>query len=1206
MTPLLPEILLPFQAAAEAIIAEGLVKAVEFSGGTYQIQIEDRESEDSVWTFLQLNEKQKLKDCFCSCQGSEDTSKCPHLAAAFLAIYGNHKRPLHIRYEQSVWYQLARVAYFSLGDTPSDISTAENRIGIGTSVELQGLTEHGMRQLTDIVIKRPVQTEETSLKFSNLSIEEIKRWKEGRPSRQLCFELSYWNDLFRWMMLLQEKGEAHSVRYTFDYKGIPDSIHIAFPAIECTFNINQEWLLDIIPFLNTVNSSLIVHSARESIASIEYDSKKKEFTVTPRPIDPILDNRIQDEGVLIGKWIYLPKEGFYPIKPHPLLQRKYSVHDVLHQYPDLLQELMQSPSLHLQPVIVSHQLHFDPDWNLHVALSIPRVGRVDAAFGDWGYVEGMGFYHLDEAIFVHADQVIPEEKVVEFINKQRHWLDLQPGFQTHIAGIETIITYQMIGGGRLVFSRQAVLEEGEGEAKDFGQWVYVLGQGFYPKVNSHIHLPIQETLVISRDQIPLFIRANQDELEMVPGFFSGVSPVERSGLCVELRDPETIMITPEFQLSETYRFKDVKFFEEFTYVEGEGFFLLPPRVRLPDRFMHTIYLKRDQFTSFLTYEIETIRDSILVLDPQLKPPRSLKLVIDSIEKSEGHYHLTLHYASGRGSISFDEIFEAKKSSERYLFSPNGLIDTEDERFQWMNEVEKGDPVQLTTLELFRLSIFDPPTVSKGKELLDELMQLRVRSEPDLSLLHSHLRPYQEVGLHWLWFLYQHQLSGLLCDDMGLGKTHQTMALIAAAKKQQSDRRPFLVVCPTSVIYHWEDKLEQFLPDFKVRTYYGIARSLDGFSDEDILLTSYGVWRKDHQQLKKIAFDVAVFDEIQSAKNQKSRIHTSLLSVSAAVKIGLTGTPIENRLRELKSLFDLILPGYMPSESIFKEFFVIPVERAHSRKRKELLSRFVKPFMLRRRKEEVLLDLPEKIEEVAHCELSLDQKILYSELLSNVRGNLVQQLKNQSNPVPYLHIFSVLSSLKQICNHPAAYLKNPKDYKEYHSGKWELFEELVTEALESGQKIVVFSQYLAMLDIFENYFKENRIEFASIRGQTVNRGEQVRRFNQDMQCRVFLGSLQAAGLGIDLTAGSVVIHYDRWWNAAREDQATDRVHRIGQKRGVQVFKLVTKGTLEERIDEMILRKGKLMEEVVGIDDHRFMKSFDRDELIELLTLRNLQK
>jgi SNF2 family DNA or RNA helicase len=216
-----------------------------------------------------------------------------------------------------------------------------------------------------------------------------------------------------------------------------------------------------------------------------------------------------------------------------------------------------------------------------------------------------------------------------------------------------------------------------------------------------------------------------------------------------------------------------------------------------------------------------------------------------------------------------------------------------------------------------------------------------------------------------------------------------------------------------------------------------------------------------------------------------------------------------------------------------------------------------------------------------------------------RDKLIEELQNTETAIPYMHIFTLLSHLKQVCNHPAAYLKKPEDYKQYQSGKWELFLELLEEARESQQKVVVFSHYLSMLDIIEDYLKEHGIGFASIRGATSDRGEQLRRFNNDPSCEVFVASLQAAGLGIDLTAASVVIHYDRWWNAARENQATDRVHRIGQTRGVQVFKLMTKGTVEEHIDFLISKKGRLMEDVVSVDDHQTVKKFDRHEMINLL-------
>ena len=213
--------------------------------------------------------------------------------------------------------------------------------------------------------------------------------------------------------------------------------------------------------------------------------------------------------------------------------------------------------------------------------------------------------------------------------------------------------------------------------------------------------------------------------------------------------------------------------------------------------------------------------------------------------------------------------------------------------------------------------------------------------------------------------------------------------------------------------------------------------------------------------------------------------------------------------------------------------------------------------------------------------------------------LIQQLQEGSSPIPYLHIFSLLSSLKQICNHPAAYLNDVEHYRRYECGKWDVCCELLEEARESGQKVVIFSQFLAMLDIFKACFKSSGIGYSEIRGSTKDRGAAIEKFHADPECTVFLGSLQAAGLGIDLTPASIVIHYDRWWNAARENQATDRVHRLGQSRGVCVYKLMTVKTIEERIDQIISRKDQLFEELIQYDDHRIVKKLSRHELIDLL-------
>jgi SNF2 family DNA or RNA helicase len=480
-----------------------------------------------------------------------------------------------------------------------------------------------------------------------------------------------------------------------------------------------------------------------------------------------------------------------------------------------------------------------------------------------------------------------------------------------------------------------------------------------------------------------------------------------------------------------------------------------------------------------------------------------------------------------------------------------------------------------------------------------LREFSIPNIPPLKGFKSHLRDYQVQGLSWLFFLYHNHLSGLLCDDMGLGKTHQSMALMAAISSIGKKKPYFLIVAPTSVIYHWQDKLKSFLPKFKVHFYHGLKRGEKKLPKRGVIVTSYGVIRMEKERFNSLHFDLAIFDEIQAAKNPHSQIHKALSNINAKMRLGLTGTPIENHLMELKALFDIILPGFLPKEKIFKERFVIPIEKEGNEKTKELLNRFIKPFILRRRKKEVLQELPEKSEDKFYCDLSKEQMTIYKTVLEQRKKEIFKQIKNDSQSLPYLHIFTLLSTLKQICDHPALFYKDIENYKKYESGKWDLFVELLNEAIVSEQKVVIFSQYLQMLDIIRSYIKEKKWEFAEIRGATVKRKEEMERFQKDQNCKIFLGSLHAAGLGIDLTAASIVILYDRWWNAAKENQAIDRVHRIGQKWGVQVLKLISKETIEEKIDKMISKKGKLLEEIITVDDHSILKTFSRSELIELL-------
>ncbi len=297
---------------------------------------------------------------------------------------------------------------------------------------------------------------------------------------------------------------------------------------------------------------------------------------------------------------------------------------------------------------------------------------------------------------------------------------------------------------------------------------------------------------------------------------------------------------------------------------------------------------------------------------------------------------------------------------------------------------------------------------------------------------------------------------------------------------------------------------------------------------------------------------------------------------------------------------MVLPGYLGNDEAFAERYVRNMpEDGEDNPRLEELRRMISPFVLRRLKASVLDELPEKIEDDRTCELSPEQIKLYRKAIKTRGAPLVDQIKDEETPLPYIHIFALLNYLKQVCDHPALALKKTDQARKYRSGKWELFREILQECLDAGLKVVVFTQYLGMIDMMSRHLRELEIDFVTLTGASTQRGDIVDRFNEDETCRVFLGSLKAGGTGIDLVGGSVVIHYDRWWNAAREDQATDRVHRIGQKRAVQVFKLITEGTLEEKIAAIIDRKRDLMESVVQEDDPRLAKIFSRDELLGLL-------
>jgi superfamily II DNA or RNA helicase len=510
---------------------------------------------------------------------------------------------------------------------------------------------------------------------------------------------------------------------------------------------------------------------------------------------------------------------------------------------------------------------------------------------------------------------------------------------------------------------------------------------------------------------------------------------------------------------------------------------------------------------------------------------------------------------------------------------------------------KGNHTEFTSQSLFQaLMFFNDRIKVNTNDLTDTAYQamseMHIGSPPNLDGSNLNLRPYQHSGLKWLWFLHSFGLGGLLCDQMGLGKTHQGMALIQSIKNTKKNVHT-MVVCPTSVLFHWADKLKHFCPGLSVSIFHGIQRKANLALKADVILTSYGTIRQSREEFKDTLFDLLILDEIQNIKNSNTKTHQCITKLKATSRIGLTGTPIENSLCDLKNTMEIVLPGYLGTEQLFIDNFEIPITKFKSQSARKQLKNLIHPFLLRRAKSEVLNELPEKIEDTRVFQLSSTERDLYNQIASEGKTRLEKQ-----SSLSALHVFQIINSLKQFCDHPALYFKQG-DYNSYPCQKWSIFTELLTETLQAGEKIVVFTQYLGMIDFFKTYLNHHSIGYACITGNVRNRQEEQNRFQTDPDCMVFIGTLGAAGVGIDLTAASVLIHYDRWWNPAREEQGTDRIHRIGQEKTVQVYKLLTLNTIEERIDHLITKKRDLLENIVEFDPEQTTKRLTIQELMEIL-------
>jgi superfamily II DNA or RNA helicase len=471
--------------------------------------------------------------------------------------------------------------------------------------------------------------------------------------------------------------------------------------------------------------------------------------------------------------------------------------------------------------------------------------------------------------------------------------------------------------------------------------------------------------------------------------------------------------------------------------------------------------------------------------------------------------------------------------------------------------------------------------------------------PPLGDLETILRPYQKQGVAWLHFLQANGFGGILADEMGLGKTLQTLAFLRFKRQQNPGGVPMLIVCPTSLVFNWVAEAKKFTPNLRVLALHGPERHVwfDEIRQSDIVVTSYALIRRDAERYREHEFDTVVLDEAQHIKNRQTQNAQAVKAVKARHRLVLTGTPLENSVLDLWSIFDFLMPGYLGTAKDFRERYELPITREKNVEAQRRLARRLRPFLLRRLKQEVAKDLPEKLEQVSFCELTSDQRSVYQQVIEASRKEVLDAVGAQGLAKSRMVVLTALLRLRQVCC-DLRLLKPEGGDPANASGKLDLFGELLEEVVDGGHRVLVFSQFTTMLALLKERLDDEKIEFCYLDGSTKDRGAVVQRFQDNPAIPVFLISLKAGGTGLNLTGADTVIHFDPWWNPAVEDQATGRAHRIGQTKVVTSYKLITRDTVEEKILALQNRKREIIAATLD-GEEAFTASLSWDEIQELL-------
>ncbi|GAA0118285.1 DEAD/DEAH box helicase [Clostridium perfringens] len=656
----------------------------------------------------------------------------------------------------------------------------------------------------------------------------------------------------------------------------------------------------------------------------------------------------------------------------------------------------------------------------------------------------------------------------------------------------------------------------------------------------------------------------------------------------------------EFQLE---RFKFIKREEDFCFIGNEE--------EMYELFSKGIKRLRELGEVLLSEELKEFK----VLDSSL--------ISSELKELSNFYKLKFDF----GDFELRELresIEAMKKGDRFYRTKKVYLDLEDPGIvNFLNLLEdlgleniKDNEVYIDKSKVLyiqeKLKDRNLSFIKGGnvlQEIVGKLLNKQFKRKLVPKALNAELRPYQKEGFKWINEITDLGFGGVLADDMGLGKTLQIIAFLLSQKKSKS-----IVVVPTSVIYNWMDEFEKFAPSIRIGLVHGSKSKRDkvlrdfkrglgikieesnlkekSYEKYDVLLTTYGTLKNDEKSYENLSFDYCIIDEAQNIKNPVAQATLSVKNIKSRCNIALTGTPIENNLMELWSIFDFVMPGYLFTKERFRERFILDESNLSE------LKSLITPFILRRLKEDVLSELPEKLEKKYLVEMKGKQKQLYSFYVKAIKNQLNENKSSEKSGRDKINLFAYLTKLREICLDPSLVVP---DYTG-GSSKLTVVKEIVKDASESGKKILLFSQFTSVLQKIEEDFKKEDISYLYLDGGTSakDRVERVKKFNEDSNIKVFLISLKAGGVGLNLTSASVVIHFDPWWNPAVEDQATDRAHRFGQENKVEVIKLVAKDTIEEKIVLMQEDKRELIQSLMDgkTMDGKGLKRLTEEEISKL--------